>query len=290
MEVEEFLNHLYKNVWIYIIRQRNFDEYWKTDEDRNYDPGDFYSDNIPELLKNLKEGFALHKSYQNVVGRIDLKIRPVIMDFMVWVSMMGELTANDIYNVIYSGRNLNLKPLSNLVKIVETTEMPIILEKQGTREKLGIIFTVIDKFTSASTSLTNRRKNKTSIDIVDEYDVQDILHVILKPFFPTIKSEQVVSGNDDEKFLKIDFLIASEKAAIECKFIRDNNHATSITKEINDDIQTYAKHQDCNNLIFFIYDKDMHISNPDVLEDNYTIKQSFNDKSINVFLKIRPKN
>lgn len=292
MTVDKFINHLYKNIWIYIIQSKNFDLYWKHTSNEDYDPGDFESDSICELIKNLKNNFPFQEAYKEVIGSVDKCIRDIIMEFMAWFSYVENFSSGSIYYEVILNGNVDIKPLVDLVNLVENSEKLIIDDEEQSmkKDKLSSIFTSLDKFTSSSKSLTSRRKGKTSLIIEDEYDVQDILHTMLYPLFPTINSEQVVSGNDDKHFLKIDFLIASNKIAIETKYIKTKQDTNKLTKELNDDIQTYYKNQDCNELIFFVYDKDLLIYNPDNLEKQYTISQSFGEKRVNIYLIIRPKN
>ena len=289
MTEKEFISHLYKKLWKYIILERNFKEYWRNEPDGDYDPAYFYSDHIPELITNLKSGFAFIDSYNEIVSDININVRPVIIDFMAWFSFMEDKSEGYIYNSFFRNQ-LNLKPLNELIRVVQNAPSHKTKKMTDSKHKLDTIFMVIERFTSATKSLTSRRKGKRNLNISDEYDVQDIIHTILKPFVPLIKNEEVVPGNDVNKFLKIDFLLPLEKTALECKYVRDLSHTKKITKELNDDIQTYIHHQDCNNLIFFIYDKELLISNPDSLEKKYTQTQSIKGKTINIYLKIRPKN
>lgn len=290
MTAKEFTHHLYQNIWKYIIEEKEFDDYWSTEEYPEYTPDDFISSTIPDLIHSLKENFPFYETYKKVVGSIDSSERQLIVEFMIWFRTYENKTGNDIYNEMQH-RGVELKPLDNLARFVETTTLPdIVISSIGQDNKLDLLFKTIEKFTSASKSLTNRRKGKPNIQIEDEYDIQDILQAILKPHFPTIKIEEVVPGNDAEKFLKIDFVLSNIKVAIECKCIRDKNHAKKLTKEINDDIQTYHKHSHCSHLVFFIYDKDLLITSPDTLEENYSKKQIFDTKEMTIDLRIRPKN
>lgn len=287
---KEFLNHLYRNLWKFIIEKQEFNTYWNEHAEPDYWPSDFYSDSIPNLIASLKENYPFYDTYIEVIGAIALEERQIIINFMNWFQIFKEKTGGDIYNEFHS-RELDTRPLDKIAKFVETE---ITLDskfiKSNQESKLDLINIVIEKFTSAAKSLLHRRKGKPTIEIHDEYDMQDILHVILKPHFPTIKIEEVVTGHSASNFLKIDFVLSNIKVAIECKCIRNKEHTKNITKELNDDIQTYHKHVDCSHLIFFIYDKDMLINDPDTLEDSYSKEQKFEDKEMKIELKIRPKN
>lgn len=291
MTAKKFIHHLYQNVWKYIIQEKEFSKYWEVEEYPDYNPADFTSDVIPEFIKCLKEDFPFYSTYIEIVGSINLDERQRIVDFMIWFRHFENISSYEIYNKMMSNEGIELSPLSALAKFVESSTLADIstIEKR-LFNKIDLLYTVIEKFTSASKSLSERRKGKSIIKIEDEYDMQDILHTMLKPHFPTIKIEEVVPGSDSGKFLKIDFILSDIEVAIECKCIRNKSHASKITKEINDDIQTYHKHGHCSRLIFFIYDKELLIYNPDILEENYSKKQVFDGKDMFIDLRIRPKN
>jgi hypothetical protein len=84
--------------------------------------------------------------------------------------------------------------------------------------------------------------------------------------------------------------VPSAKLAIECKYVRDEAHAKRLEIELNDDIQTYRNHPDCDYLIFFVYDKNLFISDPHAMEEHYTMNQRFDCKDLMIELMIRPKN
>lgn len=290
MTAKEFTHHIYKNIWKHIIKQKEYDNYWENADDPEYYPDDFITDAVTSLINSLKENFPFSDAYKNVIGSINQSERELIIEFMMWFTELENKTGNDIYYMVESGC-LDLRPLDKIADFVKTTTLTDIATSSTYRkDQLAILYKAIEKFTSASKSLTERRKGKPTIPIDDEYDMQDILHVILKPHFPSIKIEEVVSGKDSGRFLKIDFVLSKIKVAIECKCIRDKTHAKNLSKEINDDIQTYNEHQDCSHLIFFIYDKNLQIMNPDMLEENYSKKQTFDGKDMLIDLKIRPKN
>jgi hypothetical protein len=293
MQVETFRQHLYQAIWKYTIDQKEYNDYYKEHSDELM-PEDFYVDNILLLIKNLNKNSSFYETYRDIIGAIsDPHEREIIINFMLWFSKFKDSSSHEIFNEVMDdsyNQNGFMDSIIELQKYARKSHIIITEDKRVDNEKLSIIFSALDKFTSASKSLSERRKGKPTISLDDEYDIQDVLHVILRPHFPTIKIEEVVSGNDTEKFLKIDFVVSDLKVAVECKCIRDIKHARSITKELNDDIQTYHRHQDCNYLIFFVYDQDLLISNPDTLEKNYTNEQTFGTRKMKIELKIRPKN
>ena len=107
-----------------------------------------------------------------------------------------------------------------------------------------------------------RHENRDTITIKDEYDVQDLLHALLKIFFDDIRPEEYTpryAGGSS----RIDFLIKSEKIAIEVKKTRKRLKGKEIADQLFIDIERYKKsHPDCEYLFCFVYDPENLISNP----------------------------
>lgn len=103
-----------------------------------------------------------------------------------------------------------------------------------------------------------RTKNSDIIrwDLQNEYHVQNLLHLILKPVFPDIKAEEslVSSGHVHPR---VDFFIPSLRVAIEVKFLRlrQQNVLKSITEEIASDAHHYRVEKNvCDDIVVFIWD------------------------------------
>lgn len=107
-----------------------------------------------------------------------------------------------------------------------------------------------------------RHENRNTIIITDEYDVQDLLHALLKIFFNDIRPEEYTPSYAG-KSSRIDFLIKSEKIAIEIKKTREGLKGKQIADQLIIDIDRYkAAHPDCETLFCFVYDPENLIQNP----------------------------
>ena len=107
-----------------------------------------------------------------------------------------------------------------------------------------------------------RHENRNTITITDEYDVQDLLHALLKIFFDDIRPEEYTPSYAG-KSSRIDFLIKSEKIAIEIKKTREGLKGKQIADQLIIDIDRYkAAHPDCETLFCFVYDPEGLIQNP----------------------------
>jgi hypothetical protein len=107
-----------------------------------------------------------------------------------------------------------------------------------------------------------RHENRDTMIIKDEYDVQDLLHALLKIFFDDIRPEEYTPSYAG-KSSRIDFLIKSEKIAIEIKKTRKGLEEKEIADQLFVDIERYKKsHPGCEYLFCFVYDPEDLIQNP----------------------------
>jgi len=125
------------------------------------------------------------------------------------------------------------------------------------------------------------KENLDKIKINNEYDVQRILYSLLKPVFPSARLEVVDdTGNSS---IRYDIKIDNFSIAIEAKCSRKSMTERSLEEEISADIVRYK----CENIFFFIYDKEKIIKNTTTFIDVYSRK--FDEKNVNTTV-IRPVN
>jgi len=124
---------------------------------------------------------------------------------------------------------------------------------------------ICGRFHLAACQLRLRHDNRTSLEIGDEYDVQDLLHVFLKLDFDDIRPEECTPSYAGSAS-RVDFLLKQEKIVIEVKKTRKGLGAREVGEQLIVDIQRYQAHPDCQTLICFVYDPDDHIVNPHGLE------------------------
>lgn len=148
-----------------------------------------------------------------------------------------------------------------------------------------ILITLLLNFHRATKQLLNRHSNRQTIEIKDEYDVQDILHSFLKLHFDDVRSEEYTPSYAGGAS-RIDFLINNQKIAIEVKKTRNNLKDRKVGEELMIDIMRYKSHPKVKYLICFVYDPEGLIRNPAGLENDLT--QTQNGLEIRVI--ICPKN
>ena len=142
---------------------------------------------------------------------------------------------------------------------------------------------ILDKFHVVATQLIKRYSNRGTLIINDEYDIQDLLHALLRIYFNDIRPEEWTpsyAGSSN----RMDFLLKQEKIVIETKYASANHNDKEIGKELIEDRANYKKHQDCNMLVCFIYDKEYRITNRDGLINDIE-RDSDNQFQIKVIIK-----
>ena len=100
-----------------------------------------------------------------------------------------------------------------------------------------------------------------------EYDVQDLLHALLRPWVVNIKPEEFTPSYAGTS-TRMDFLLRKLKLVIELEFVRDRQQSRKIGDELIIDIEHYRRHPDCNELWCVVFDTDHLLVNADGLRDD----------------------
>jgi hypothetical protein len=133
------------------------------------------------------------------------------------------------------------------------------------------ILAALDQFMECVRYLNVRRSSGLRLKLDGEPDVQDAIYLMLRPWVTDLVYENP-TGKVASRFAVKDFLAKGARTVIEAKFIRDEAHGRSVSKELHDDIEMYRRHPGCDHLIFFIYDANSLI--PDVAALRAAIESS----------------
>ncbi len=102
--------------------------------------------------------------------------------------------------------------------------------------------------------ISGRRKNHREFEINDEYDVQDILYVILKSVFPNLRDEDPIP-KVGAKSTKIDLILREEGILIEVKMIKAKDSSeVHFIEQLKVDFESYHQCQWLDKLFCFVYD------------------------------------
>jgi hypothetical protein len=147
---------------------------------------------------------------------------------------------------------------------------------------INSILIIFDRFHLIVRQLRNRHDSRNTLNVTDEYDVQDLLHSLLMLYFDDIRPEEWTPSYAG-KSNRMDFLLKDFKTVIEVKKTRSGLTGKEIGTQLIEDIERYSKHQDCETLLCFVYDPEGLAGNPRGLENDLN-----REKPIKVQVYVRP--
>ncbi len=117
----------------------------------------------------------------------------------------------------------------------------------------ALVVNVCERLPQAASRLANRRKGKTPFVITDEYDVQDLLHAVLRSSLKHTVQENPLPKVANAKSAKMDIGIEKLGILIEVKYAREPSDQAKIVQEIAEDLLLYTTWKPLKVLIFLIY-------------------------------------
>jgi hypothetical protein len=115
--------------------------------------------------------------------------------------------------------------------------------------------------------LQSRQRDRLPFKPEDEYDVQDLLHAILKLHFDDVRPEEWTPSYAGSSS-RTDFLLARERVIIEAKMTRHNLKQREAANQLIIDVARYSKMPQVDNLVCLVYDPERLCTNPTALEDD----------------------
>lgn len=171
----------------------------------------------------------------------------------------------------------------------ETSKIIPQSRREGSTDKLSVdkVLSALGQFQECVRYLNTRRSKGAVVDIRGEDDLQDVLYLMLRPLItdltPENPTDKVASRYSFE-----DFLSKESGIVVEAKYVRDKKHGKEITRELNDDIEIYRNHPNCDCLVFFIYDPNSLVPDVTALHKHVESKRSYNGKTLSVHCVVKP--
>lgn len=101
-----------------------------------------------------------------------------------------------------------------------------------------------------------------------EYDIQNLIHTVIKPWIPSIEKEQTARILEGQKKI-VDFSLFRGKILIEIKFIKDKDDKREVIKTLNGLIDFYQRYPRVESVIVAIYQLPGIIEDPASIELEY---------------------
>jgi hypothetical protein len=136
---------------------------------------------------------------------------------------------------------------------------------EGALESMQFIQQLCSRFHIIARQLRERYNGRPTLDVSDEYDVQDLIHALLRINFEDIRPEEWTPSYAGGSS-RMDFLLNKEGIVVETKKTRKNLGAKEISDQLIIDIERYSHHPNCKMLFCFVYDPEGRIANPEGLE------------------------
>ena len=137
------------------------------------------------------------------------------------------------------------------------------------RDALAVVVTLCRRFHLFARQLQARHGHRRRVSVADEYDVQDLMHALLKLHFEDVRAEEVtpsVAGKSG----RMDFLLKAERLALETKMTRRRLGQKEVGDEIIVDMKRYRSHPGLRTLVCLVYDPGGLCPSPAALENDLT--------------------
>jgi hypothetical protein len=132
----------------------------------------------------------------------------------------------------------------------------------STPSALARLEKICRRFHRVAKQLRNRHSDRPTLEIEDEYDVQDLFHALLKVEFDDIRPEEWTPSYAGRS-ARTDFLLKQEKVIVEIKKTRKDLSDKEIGEQLIIDIERYQAHPDCKTVVCFVYDPEGRMGNPE---------------------------
>lgn len=156
------------------------------------------------------------------------------------------------------------------------------LAKAPEQSPLLLIEQICSRFHLVARQLRSRHGGRPTLDVQDEYDVQDLMHALLCLHFIDVRPEEYTPSYAG-KASRMDFLLKQESIVIELKMTRAGLGPKELSTQLIEDIERYKAHPDCQALVCFVYDPAGLIPNPRGIEAD--LKRDENPFPVRVLIR-----
>lgn len=141
------------------------------------------------------------------------------------------------------------------------------------RDARELVENVCRRFHRVAQQVRERHDHRSTLQIADEYDVQDLMHSLLVMLFDDVRPE-TWTPNYAGNASRTDFILWAERIVVEVKMTRQNLKQREVSNQLIIDKERYKVEPRCQTLICFVYDPDGWCENPAALENDLAQDQS----------------
>lgn len=137
------------------------------------------------------------------------------------------------------------------------------------QEALELLRNVCLRFHAVARQLRLRKDYRATLEVEDDYDLQDLLCALLKVEFDEVGADEWMppyAGGAPRTTL----LLNRDQIAVVAKKTRPGLTTKELTEQVTADSAYYANRDKCRTLFCFIYDPEGRIGSPKRLESDLT--------------------
>jgi len=175
----------------------------------------------------------------------------ILINTVLNTDAFNENEFNTVFEGILSANEIDTQ-LQILLEDVSSALLQIRFVNKTADE---LVREVLNNFSNAiQKMIKSRRKGHPEFKIEDEYDVQDILYVILKSIFSNLRDEDAIA-KVGAKTTKIDLIIREERILVEVKMLKEKDtNETHFIEQLKVDFESYHECKWLRKLYCFVYD------------------------------------
>lgn len=136
-------------------------------------------------------------------------------------------------------------------------------------DPIDLLRKVCLRFHAVARQLRLRKDYRTTLEVEDDYDLQDLLCALLKLEFDEVGADEWTppyAGGSTRTTL----LLNGEQIAVVAKKTRSGLTTKELAEQISADARHYSARESCSHLFCFIYDPEGRIGSPTRLESDLT--------------------
>lgn len=118
---------------------------------------------------------------------------------------------------------------------------------------VAMLLQLCERLPQAARFLASRRAGKRPYEIVDEYDVQDLLHTVIRAYFKYSVDEEPLGKVGGGRSARADLALPDINTLIEVKFVRGPKDQQRIVEEFAQDLLLYTAWAPLQTFIYMVY-------------------------------------
>jgi hypothetical protein len=175
-------------------------------------------------------------------------------------------TGSPSYNGVESVKGVVVSALARVQRNPLALKAAMLVARSSAIDP-DVVIRLAERLHLVARQLRARHMGRPTLDVADEYDVQDLFHALLAIHFDDIRKEEWVPTYAGSAS-RMDFLLPEIDAVVEIKMARPSLSTKQLGEQLIVDIAKYKKHPTCRTLFCVVYDPEGRIANPRGVEND----------------------